>query len=273
MAGTDHTQPAILHDNGPAIILVGPQLGENIGKAVRAMYNFGLTDLRLVAPRDGWPNPAAWPAAAGADVVLDNARIYATTAEATADLHHVYATTARSRDMKKSVITPRRCADLMRRQVSQGHKVGVLFGPEKAGLKNEDVAPCAAIVSVPLNPAFASLNLAQAVVLVAYEWFQAGDETPAEYIPELDTRPATGEEMQGLFDHLESELMKSGYLRHEERRPVMIRNLRNMLSRARFTHQEVSTLRGVIRALATMGGAGWQQEKAARETDGNPEKE
>ncbi|WP_417318945.1 RNA methyltransferase [Emcibacter sp.] len=264
MAGTDSTQAPILHDNGPAIILVGAQLGENIGKVVRAMYNFGLTDLRLVAPRDGWPNEAAWPAAAGADVVLENAKVYATTADAIQDLHHVYATTARMRDMVKPIITPRKCAEVMRDRVDQGLKVGLLFGPEKAGLRNEDVAPCDAIVSVPLNPAFASLNLAQAVVVLAYEWFQAGDQTPESYTPTLETTPATGEEMQQLFDHLEGELMEAGYLRHEKRRPTMVRNLRNMLTRAQFTQEEVRTLRGVIRSLATGGGPEWQKEKAEK---------
>lgn len=265
MAGTDRTQVQNLQENGPAIILVGAQLGENIGKAVRAMYNFGLTDLRLVAPRDGWPNDAARPAAAGADVVIDNARVFETTEEAVADLHHVYATTARRRDMIKTIVTPKKCASLMRQQVVGGNKVGILFGPEKAGLKNDDVALCDAIVSVPLNPAFASINLAQAVILLSYEWFQTGTDTPEHYTPALDTSPASSEDLHKLFDHLERELTECGYFRHQQRRATMKRNLRNIFKRSDLTAEEVSTFRGVVKALATGGGPGWQAEKALLE--------
>jgi len=265
MAGTDSSRKYDLQENGPAIILVGAQLGENIGKAVRAMYNFGLTDLRLVAPRDGWPNEAARPAAAGADVVIDKARVFATTEEAVADLNHVYATTARMRDMIKTVVTPKKCASLMREQVQDGRKVGLLFGPEKAGLKNDDVALCDAIVSVPLNPLFASINLAQAVILLAYEWFQTGTDIPEEYTPELDTSPASSEDLHKLFDHMEQELTQAGYFRHAQRRATMKRNLRNIFKRSDLTAEEVSTLRGVIKALATGGGPGWKAEKAAAE--------
>ncbi|PCI32296.1 MAG: rRNA methyltransferase [Alphaproteobacteria bacterium] len=263
MAGTNSTEQEIIHPDGPAIILIGAQLGENIGKAVRAMYNFGLTDLRLVAPRDGWPNPAAIPAAAGADIVLDKARVYATTAEAIADLNYVYATTARRRDMIKTVVTPRKCAALMRGYSDSGQKVGLLFGPEKAGLKNDDVALADAIVSVPLNPAFASINLAQAVILMSYEWFQTGTDQPEEYTPQLDTTPASSEDLHRLYDHMERELTEAGYFRHEQRRSTMTRNLRNIFKRSELTLEEVSTLRGVVKALATGGGPGWIAEKAA----------
>lgn len=273
MAGTNSTEQEIIHQDGPAIILIGAQLGENIGKAVRAMYNFGLTDLRLVAPRDGWPNPAAIPAAAGADIVLDKARVYATTAEAIADLNYVYATTARRRDMIKTVVTPRKCAALMRGYSQSGQKVGLLFGPEKAGLKNDDVALADAIVSVPLNPAFASINLAQAVILMSYEWFQTGTDQPDQYTPQLDTTPASSEDLQRLFDHMERELTEAGYFRHDQRRSTMTRNLRNIFKRSELTLEEVSTLRGVVKALATGGGPGWIAEKAelaaqAKENDG-----
>ena len=261
MAGTDSTQDGIIPELAPAIILVGAQLGENIGKAVRAMYNFGLTDLRLVAPRDGWPNPAAYPAAAGADSVLDGAKVYETTAEAIADLEFVYATTARRRDMIKEVVTPRKCAELIRTHEVVGHRTGILFGPEKAGLKNDDVALSDAIVSVPLNPTFASINLAQAVILLAYEWFQADYRGEEAYTPTLDTTPASGEDLQGLFDHIEDELMDAGYFRHKNRRSMMRRNLRNIFKRSKLSIEEVSTLRGVVKALATAGGAKWQAEK------------
>ncbi|VAW03873.1 tRNA (cytidine(32)/uridine(32)-2'-O)-methyltransferase [hydrothermal vent metagenome] len=262
MAGTNSLENEIIAHDGPAIILVGAQLGENIGKTVRAMYNFGLTDLRLVAPRDGWPNADAVPAAAGADIVLERARVYATTAQAIADLNFVYATTARRRDMIKTVVTPRKCADLMRGYCDRGQKVGLLFGPEKAGLTNDDVALCDAIVSVPLNPAFASINLAQAVIIMAYEWFQTGADQPDHHTPQLDTTPASSEELQKLFDHMEGELTEAGYFRHDQRRATMKRNLRNIFKRSELTHEEVSTLRGVVKALATGGGPGWIAEKA-----------
>lgn len=262
MAGTNHKKPSVIHDDGPAIILIVPQLGENIGKAVRAMYNFGLTDLRLVAPRDGWPNEAAVAPAAGADIVLEKTRVYQTTAEAIADLKYVYATTARPRDMIKEVVTPKECCLRMRGAVNEGEKVGLLFGPEKAGLKNDDIALSTAIVSVPLNPSFASINLATAVGLLSYEWFQTGTDVPDSYIPTLDTRPASAGELQKLFDHIEGELEDAGYFRSDQRRSLMRRNLRNIFTRSEMTHEEVSTMRGVVKALATGGGPGWQAEKA-----------
>ncbi|MBT5074851.1 MAG: RNA methyltransferase [Kordiimonadaceae bacterium] len=262
MAGTDHKKPSKIQEDGPAIILIVPQLGENIGKAVRAMYNFGLTDLRLVAPRDGWPNEAAVAPAAGADIVLDKARVFDTTAEAIADLEYVYATTARPRDMIKEVVTPKRCCELMRGFVNTGKKVGLLFGPEKAGLKNDDIALSTAIVSVPLNPSFASINLAQAVGLLSYEWFQTGSDIPDSFTPTQDTSPATAGELQKLFDHMEEELKEAGYFRADQRRSLMRRNLRNIFTRSELTREEISTMRGVIKALATGGGAGWIAEKA-----------
>jgi tRNA/rRNA methyltransferase len=262
MAGTNHKEASKIQDNGPSIILVIPQLGENIGKAVRAMYNFGLTDLRLVAPRDGWPNPDAVAPAAGADIVLENARVFDTTAEAIADLTHVYATTARPRDMIKEVITPKECCARMRDAVNDGDRVGLLFGPEKAGLKNDDIALSTAIVSVPLNPSFASINLAQAVAILSYEWFQTGGDIPESHTPTLDNKPATAGELQKLFDHMEYELEEAGYFRSDQRRSLMRRNLRNIFTRSKLTHEEISTMRGVVKALATGGGPGWQAEKA-----------
>jgi tRNA/rRNA methyltransferase len=248
MAGTDHRRPALA--GGPAIVLVEPQLGENIGTAARAMYNCGLTELRLVAPRDGWPSEKAVAAASGADIVLDNARLFATVEAAIADLRHVYATTARDRFMVKRVVTPRQAALEMRRVVAAGEGTGILFGKERSGLVNDHVALADAVLSVPLNPAFSSLNLAQAVLVVAYEWFTAGDATAPELVPTGHSRPGTKEEWLQFMAHLEEELDRSGFMRTKEKRPSMVRNLRNLFQRAGCTEQELRTLHGVVTAFA-----------------------
>ena len=250
MAGTNRRQQAL--SGGPAIILVDPQLGENIGTTARAMLNCGLTDLRLVRPRDGWPSEKARSAASGADQVIDGARLYDSTAEAMADLTRVYATTARQRGMIKRVVTPRRAAGEIRKASAAGEKVGILFGRERSGLENDDIALANAVIAVPLNPAFASLNLAQAVLLVGYEWFQAGDKTPADQLIVNETRPATKAELMNFFSQLEKRLIVSGFLRNEEKRPSMVRNIRNLFQRAGLTHQEVQTLHGIIGDLATL---------------------
>ncbi|HEX3065170.1 MAG TPA: RNA methyltransferase [Dongiaceae bacterium] len=250
MAGTNREQPVI--SGGPAIILVDPQLGENIGTTARAMLNCGLTDLRLVRPRDGWPSEKARSAASGADQVIDGARLYDSTAEAMADLTRVYATTARQRGMIKRVVTPRRAASEMRKAVAGGNKVGILFGRERSGLENDDIALANAVIAVPLNPAFASLNLAQAVLLVGYEWFQAAEKTPADQLIVNETRPATKAELMNFFTQLEKRLIVSGFLRNEEKRPSMVRNIRNLFQRAGLTHQEVQTLHGIVGDLATL---------------------
>jgi len=235
---------------GPAIILVQPQLGENIGMVSRAMLNCGLTDLRLVAPRDGWPNEQAFKTASGADWVLERAKLFATTAEAIADLGHVYATTARARDMTKDVFTPRGAAAEMHEFLAQDVACGVLFGREAVGLHNDDVALADSLLMVPLNPAFSSLNLAQAVLLLGYEWFQVSMDRPDSVAEvRLDTRRANKAELLGLFEHLERELDDCGFLGLANKRPIMVRNLRNMFGRAQFTEQEVRTLRGVISGL------------------------
>ena len=236
---------------GPAIVLVDPQLGENIGMVARAMLNCGLGDLRLVRPRDGWPSETAAAAAAGADAVLEAARLFDTTAQAVSDLDLVYAATVRERDMIKPVVTPKRAAAVMRQHASAGGFPGILFGPEAVGLANDDVALADAIVTAPINPDFGSLNLAQAVMLVGYEWFQADDATPETRMTTAATRPATKGELLGLFEHLERELDESGFLHVKEKRPIMVRNLRNLLQRAGLTEQEVRTLRGVISSLTT----------------------
>ena len=234
----------------PAIILVGAQLGENIGTVARAMLNFGLTDLRLVRPRADWQIDRARKAAAGAESLIDNRALFDTVAEATADLGFLVATTARLRDMVKPVMTPDHLAQQMRAQAGESAtKSGVLFGPERTGLDNEDISLADAICSVPLNPDFSSLNLAQAVLLIGYEWFQAGDATPPAQLPVPDTRPATRAEVHAMFAHFEAALDAAGFLAPPEKKPAMARNLRNMFHRASLTEQDVRTLRGVINAL------------------------
>lgn len=244
MAGTDHRRRAL--EGGPAIILVEPQLGENIGTAARAMYNCGLTDLRLVKPRDGWPNAKAQAAASGADPVLDKVRLYERVEDAIADLRRVYATTARDRYMVKRILTPRKAAEEIRGLLGADESCGILFGPERTGLLNEHVALADTVLSVPLNPAFSSLNLAQAVLLIGYEWFLSADATPAEQLALGHSAPATKEKLIQFFEHLEEELDRSGFMRDPEKRPSMVRNLRNLFQRAGCTEQELRTLHGVI---------------------------
>lgn len=248
MAGTDATKP-LLAGSGPAIVLVEPQLGENIGTAARAMLNCGLTDLRLVRPREPFPNRYAVAAASGADRILETARLYDSTAEAVADLHHVFATTARPRDMVKPVATPREAARRLREAAGRGEKCGVLFGRERTGLTNEDTVRANLIITAPLNPAYSSLNLAQAVLLVGYEWLMAGDATPPLDLPLGGTRPATAGEVDGFFGQLEEELDKAGFFPTEAMKPSMWRNIRNAFLRASLTEQEVRTLRGMISRL------------------------
>ncbi|MFZ5608606.1 MAG: RNA methyltransferase [Pseudomonadota bacterium] len=233
----------------PAIILVRPQLAENIGKAARAMLNFGLDDLRLVAPRDGWPNPEAGPAAAGADSVLDKARAFASLEEAIADCHFVYAATRRPRGMMKAVATLAHAAGEARRLAAARRRAAILFGPERAGLENDEVARAGAILTIPANSAFASLNLAQAVVLFAYEWHQAADATPSFKLDKAHSGPAAQGEVVGLIAHLEEALAARNYFFPESRAGAMRRTLRNLVSRAGFTAQEVRTLRGVVKRL------------------------
>jgi tRNA/rRNA methyltransferase len=247
MAGTDHRQRAVL--GGPAIILSQPQLGENIGTAARAMMNCGLDDLRLVRPRDGWPSAKATAAASGADLVLDRARVFTDIRSAVADLVHLYAASARERDMVLREVTPRRAAAEMRAHIAAGEACGILFGPERTGLTNDEVVLADSVLRVPLNPAFSSLNLAQAVLIVGYEWFQTGSEAPAEHRRSGDSRPATKEELFSFFDHFEEALDESGFLRQLDKRPSMVRNLRNLFQRAACTEQELRTLHGVVTAF------------------------
>ncbi len=236
---------------GPAIVLVRPQLGENIGMAARAMLNCGLGELRLVAPRDGWPSPTAQRAASGADSVLDGARVFDTVADAVGDLTRVIATTARHRELTQRVVSPRRAAADLRQWVASGERCGVMFGAERTGLENDDLVHADTVLSIPVNPHFTSLNIAQAVLLVAYEWSQAGTSPPDETLVTNAARPATKAELANLFDHLERELDESGFLRVPEKRPDMVRNIRALLQRARPTDQEVNTFHGIISYLAT----------------------
>jgi len=234
----------------PAVILVNPQLGENIGAAARAMLNFGLTDLRLVAPRDGWPNPASEATAAGATSVLENARVFATTAEAVADLSFLLAATARRRELEIPVIGTGDVGAVLHAHENSGTKTGILFGPEKAGLKNEDVVFCNHILTYPINPAFHSLNLAQAVGVFGYIWKSAEGTAPP---PAFDTNPseaASRDDLVRMFEHLEDELDKAGFFFPSAKKELMSRNIRAPFTRANMTEQEVRTFRGIIKALA-----------------------
>lgn len=254
MSGTDRTREATAAgDDSPVVVLVEPQLGENIGAAARAMLNFGLRRMRLVRPRDGWPNHQALNTSSGAETVLQRAEIFDTTEDAIADLQHVYAATARVRDMVKPVLAPRQAAARIRDQGARRETSGVLFGREKSGLDNDDVVHAEALMIVPANPAYSSINLAQAVLLFAYEWFQAGaPETPGD-VTRKGASPATTEEIGHLFDHLERELDARGFLKPPDKRPRMVRNIRNIFTRAGLTDQEVRTLRGIISGLTRDG--------------------
>ena len=228
----------------PVIVLVRPQLGENIGKTARAMLNFGLTEMRLVEPRDGWPNPSAGPAASGADMVLERAEVFATTSEAVADCANVYATTVRKRGVTKPVVTPAEAATEIR---SRPGRSAILFGPERSGLETGDVALARAILTVPVNPEFASLNLAQAVILCAYEWSKGealASPTEEDLLP-----PAPQSELDGLIDHFTRLLEPRGYFLPESRREATSLTLRTMLTKPGWNHLEVRTLRGVLSAL------------------------
>ncbi len=229
----------------PIIILVRPQLGENIGKAARAMLNFGLTEMRLVAPRDGWPNPNAGPAASGADSVLANATVFETLAEAVADIPHVYATTVRRRGVTKPVVNPAEAAaDIVAAPV----RSAILFGAERSGLETEEVAHARQIITVPINPEFGSLNLAQAVILCAYEWSKHQQLASPPRI-DLDP-PAPQGELDGMIGHMFTLLDEQGFFYPPERADVTRLTLRNLLTKPGWNSLEVRTLRGVLSAFA-----------------------
>jgi tRNA/rRNA methyltransferase len=228
----------------PVIVLVRPQLGENIGKAARAMLNFGLTELRLVAPRDGWPNPDAGPSAAGADEVLAEAQVYGTLAEAVTDCVHVFATTVRKRGVAKPVMTPEEAALAIRAEAGRS---AIVFGPERSGLETDEVALCRTIITVPVNPEFASLNLAQAVILTAYEWSKSANLVPPT-LTEIHP-PAPQVELEGMIEQLEGLLEAGGYFYPPHRTVATKRTLRSLLTKPRWNHLEVRTLRGVLSTL------------------------
>jgi tRNA/rRNA methyltransferase len=240
----------------PVIVLVRPQLGENIGKAARAMLNFGLTEMRLVTPRDGWPNPSAGPAASGADIVLEQAQVFASVAEAVADCPHVYATTVRKRGVTKPVVTPDEAATAIHAATG---RTAILFGPERSGLESDDVALARTIITVPINAEFGSLNLAQAVILVAYEWSKriALASPPETELPE----PAPHEELEGMILQLDAMLEAAHFFYPPDRTPVTKRTLRTLLTKPGWSSQEVRTMRGVLSALA-----GAKRSKAPRQS-------
>ena len=229
----------------PVIVLVRPQLGENIGKSARAMLNFGLTELRLVEPRDGWPNPSAGPAASGADVVLEGAQVFDSVEDAIADCSTVYASTVRRRDLVMPVLSPEIMADAI---ASSPARSAILFGPERSGLETDEVALANAIVTVPINPEFASLNLAQAVILLAYEWSR---KATLAMPPEKDLEPvAPHGDLEGLIQQLESSLEEKGYFHPPSRTQATKNTLRTIFTKTAWSSREVKAVRGVIRALS-----------------------
>ncbi|KAB0680864.1 RNA methyltransferase [Aureimonas leprariae] len=259
MAGTDRTAETMA-SGGPAIVLVEPQMAENIGMVARAMANFGLADLRLVTPRDGWPNEKARATASRADHVIDGARVFDTVREAVADLTWLLATTARPRDSVKPVRGPQGASAGLRARIAAGQPAGILFGRERFGLSNEEVGLADEIVTFPVNPAFASLNIAQAVLLMSYEWMQsAGGEGEAEAprfaAPEME--PAEKGDLHRLLDHTEALLDRLGYFRPPERKVALSEKLRTTLTKANFSRMEVHALHGVLRHVeARLDGKG-----------------
>ncbi|WP_309086655.1 RNA methyltransferase [Chelativorans sp.] len=245
MAGTQKDRELLIE--GPTIILVEPQLGENIGMVARAMANFGLAELRLVKPRDGWPNEKARAAASRADHVIDAVKVFDDLAAAVADLHFIFATTARPRDNFKPVRGPVEAGLDLRARHNGGQKSGILFGRERWGLTNEEVAMADEIVTFPVNPAFASLNVAQAVLLMSYEWMKAGGEGVAPVSPAQT--PATRQHLNSFMDYVERVLSVRGYFRTADKKPKMMDNLRALFTRPGFTVEELAVLRGVLVSL------------------------
>lgn len=255
MSGTDHRSMQERDLAQPVFVLVNPQMGENIGAAARAMWNFGLSSMRIVAPRDGWPNPRAVAMASGAGRVLDGAKVTADTREALEDCTHIYATTARVRGLTKDVVTPEQAMDEARAIIAGGGRVAVLFGPERAGLTNEDVALATKIISVPVNPSFGSLNLGQCVLLNSYEWRRSGpDPEPMRSGPE-DERPATAVEMDKLVEKYTDALDEAHFFWPEDKAPGMRQTLRNLFSRLPLTDRDVRVMHGMLRALLRGRGA------------------
>jgi len=250
----------------PVIILDKPQLADNIGAVARVMANFGLDQLRLVSPRDGWPQDRAWATASGADWVLDGVKVFDSVAEAIADLNTVFSTTARPRETRMPVRTPRESARLLYDDRASGLSVGLLFGGERAGLETTDIALTQGITTIPIDPRHHSLNLAQAVAINAYEWRTLILDAPPPRFREGDP-PASNDLLVGMYEHLETELEAGGFFHPPEKKPSMSQNLRVMLGRAGFSAQEVATFRGVIHALAKGRGRLLARMAAKREAD------
>jgi tRNA/rRNA methyltransferase len=244
----------------PAVILNEPQLAENIGAAARAMANFGLCDLRLVRPRDGWPQERAWASASGADWPLNDAKVFERLEDAVADLKLLFASTARPRELRLPILTPREAAGELYAAVHVGQPVGLLFGGERAGLETSDIALCQGVITIPIDPKFRSLNLAQSVAVLSYEWRMAVLDRPPPAFRDL-AEPASHDALAGLYGQLEAELHASGFFHPPEKTPGMINNLRAVFARARLSEQEVRTLRGVVTALSK--GRGKVLEKLA----------
>ncbi len=250
MTGRDGGAPLVPIEPSPVVILVRPQLADNIGAVARAMANGGLFHLRLVAPRDGWPQPRAWRTASGADRILDAATLFDDVPAAVADLHHVLATCPRPRHVIKPVLTARGAAAELHAIGARGLRAGILFGPERAGLDNDDMARADALVRYPLNPGFMSLNLSQAVMVMAYEWWMAADDSPPRALMTNETHVATKGELENFLTHLVNELDTCGFLRNLPKRPGMVRNIRHLFQRGEVTEQELRTLHGMVAELA-----------------------
>ncbi len=250
MTGKDGGAPLAPAPGSPVVILVRPQLADNIGAVARAMGNGGLFHLRLVAPRDGWPQERAWRMASGADRLLEAATVHDTVADAVADLHRVFATCPRPRHIVKPVLTARAAASDLRDAAARGLRAGLLFGPERAGLDNDDIAQADTLVRFPLNPEFMSLNLSQAVMVMAYEWWSAADATPPRVLMTNESRVAAKGALQNFMAHLIDELDACGFLRNAPKRPGMVRNLWHLFERGEVTEQELRTLHGVVTELA-----------------------
>ncbi len=246
-AGTNRTRELIT--GGPIIILVEPQLSENIGMVARAMANFGMSELRLVNPRDGWPSKKARAVASKADHVIDGVKVFETLQEAIADLNRLLATTARQRDMLKPVLAPDVASQLVKSRMEANEKVGILFGRERWGLENDEVALADEIITFPVNPAFASLNIAQAVLLMSYEWMRTSIGVGETRFKAPEKVPASKKSLVSLLDHLESALDEAKYFYPPEKREKMSINLRNIFTHAGLQEQEVQSLHGVIAAL------------------------
>ncbi|MFK7902605.1 MAG: RNA methyltransferase [Nitratireductor sp.] len=269
MSGTDLKNKTLIKE-GPVIILCEPQLGQNIGMVARAMANFGLFELRIVNPRDGWPNEYAQKAASGADHVIEQTSVHEDLKSAIGDLSFVLATTARPRDMIKVVRGPQEAALDLRARFKRGEKTGILFGRERWGLNNDEIALADEIVTFPVNPAFASLNIAQATLLMSYEWMKTADQNPVDPVFGEDEQPmADKSQLIGLMDHLENSLDEAGYFHPKNRKPIMAQTVRNIFTHMKLKEQEVMTLRGVVASLERR----WQKKASIKENTKNTNKD